>query len=56
MVDLTPGSYAIFVGRIRRNAVIRHEPSAALGGLRCANPPYVIPMTAGVQARRRLSR
>ena len=40
-----PGSIP-FAGRIRRNAVIRHEPPTELGGLRRANPPYVVPMAA----------
>ena len=34
------------VGRIRRNAVIGHEPLAELGRLRYANPPYVSPWYA----------
>ena len=38
------------VGRIRRNAVIGHEPPTALGRLRCANPPYVSPWYANFVA------
>ena len=39
-----------YVGRICGHRVIRREPSTALGGLRCANSPYVSPWRTALTA------